>query len=176
MFKTASHIGFPKLCLFLVPPSQHLGTQCMLLAAWLRERALTNQEEAKGGFQRGTMVPVPSFSNACQLSSGRCAWTGGAMSLLLGTLKKFFISGLLSSSSVMTCSAPRLFSLSLSFWISGLETKYSSLVTSAGFFHQSLPGPLYHSWENPCFFLQEAGVRFKPGLSRDQPPNFIWLQ
>lgn len=47
------------------------------------------------------------------------------MSLIPGTLKKFFISCFLSSSSVITCSAPRVFSLSVSFWMSGLETKHN---------------------------------------------------
>lgn len=60
-----------------------------------------------------------------------------------GTLKKLFISGFLSPSSVTMWSAPRFFSLSVSFWRSGLETKHNpgSSVTSAHFLHQRLPGP-----------------------------------
>lgn len=85
----------------------------------------------KGRIWRGTMGSVPSFFSSSQLSSGRWVWNGGIRALILGTLKKFFISCFLNSSSVITCSAPIFFSLSVNFWMSGLETKHNprSLVT-----------------------------------------------
>ena len=132
---------------------QPLRTYCVLSPDW--GNGLYPATRRWRGDSGDEQWPVPSFPNSSDcLFSVRWAW-----SLFTGTLKKLFISGFLSSSSVTTWSAPRFFSLSVSFWRSGLETKHNpgSSVTSAHFLHQRLPGPLCHRCEDPSFSLWEAG-------------------
>lgn len=77
----------------------------------------------KGRCEEGRWSQSPAFLvQVTFLRGGEQEW--GAAPLILGTLKTFFISCVLSSSSVTTCSAPSFFSLSVSFWRSGLETKH----------------------------------------------------
>lgn len=118
--------------------------------------------------------PVPSFSSSRQLSSGRWAWNGGATSLILGTLKKFFISWFLSSSSVITYSAPKFFSLSVSLWMSGLETKHNFWSHLLTFFTtDTLDSATDVRWISLCGKL---GSGLSQALTWGWPPCLIVLQ
>lgn len=88
---------------------------------------------------------------APQFNFGQGEWYGmGRGQLLPGTLKEALVSGFLRSSSVTTCSAPRLFSLLVSSWRLGLEAKHNprpwvtdvrSHICSHGMGWRFKPGP-----------------------------------
>lgn len=117
-----AHHTSPKLrTTGLPPPSQHLGAYCMPPPGGGMGFILHKEPREDVKRNNGARPQLFKFKSAFFRGA---SMNGGAASLILGTLKTFFISCVLSSSSVITRSAPRFFSLSVSFWRSGLETKH----------------------------------------------------
>lgn len=161
--KTANHRS---------PASLAAPGRLLHAAPWWTD-GLHSPQRAKGRCEEEQWSRPPAFLVGVCFFRG-VSMNGGTASLVLGTLKTLFTSCVLSASSVTTCSAPSFFSLSVSFWRSGLETKHEPRSHPAHFLPQRLPGLLGHSCDN-VFLCGKLGSGLSRAWSRACPCSSIVL-